>query len=188
MRSRHSVRQFAPDPVDPDEVAQAVALARHTPSVCNRQNWRAHAFSGPDDVRRLLEHQNGNRGFGDQVPIVLLLTADLEGFTDEPERHQAWLDGGMFAMSVVNALHARGLGTCCLNLCHGAWHEARIRFTADIPDSEILLMLVAVGHYPERLPVAWSERKPVGDVLVFRRTRPLPEENTPLQADNPEQC
>lgn len=175
MRSRHSIRQFTAEPVDAEQVKQAVATARYTPSVCNRQNWRVYAFSRPDDIRRLLEHQNGNRGFGEQVPFLLLLTADLEGFTDETERHQGWLDGGMFAMSVVNALHARGLGTCCLNLCHGAWMEQRIRYTADIPDQEVLLMLIAVGHLPDRLAVAWSERKPLEEVLIFRETRPLPE-------------
>jgi nitroreductase len=168
FHSRHSIRQFAPDKVDPSDIEQAVDLAMHSPSVCNRQNWKVYRFDNPDRIARLLAQQNGNRGFGEQVPCLLLLAADLQGFTNATERHEAWFDGGLFAMSLVHALHSLGLGTCCLNQCHGPKQDRAIRKLAQVPENEVLLTMLAVGHLPEELDVACSPRKPLADVLVHR--------------------
>jgi nitroreductase len=168
FESRYSIRHFAPGGVDPALIRQAVALAQKTPSVCNRQNWKAYAFFDPALIADLLTWQNGNRGFGDQVTCLLLLTADLEGFINETERHQAWVDGGMFAMSVIYALHSLGLGTCCLNLCQNQQADRAVRRLGSLPDNEVLLMMLAVGHLPETLNVACSPRKTLEEVLVIK--------------------
>lgn len=166
--SRFSVRNFAPEGVDRSLIEKAVDLARKTPSSCNRQEWKAYAFYDRQTKDRLLELQNGHRGFGEQIAVLLLLTADLQGTNHVKQRNQAWIDGGMFAMSLVYALHSLGLGTCCMNLCHNRRTDRRIRSEAGIPDAEVMLMMVAVGHLPDTFRVAYSPRKPLADVLVQR--------------------
>ncbi len=91
--SRHSVRQFSDRPVDIDLLRAVVDMARKTPSVCNRQGPRVHIF---DDAEEALSHQPGNRGFGHLASKAVVVTADLQAFSGLGERHQAYVDGGMF--------------------------------------------------------------------------------------------
>ena len=42
--NRHSVREFADEPVSLDELNQAIQMAMRTPSVCNRQPTRVHVI------------------------------------------------------------------------------------------------------------------------------------------------
>ncbi|WP_029007574.1 nitroreductase family protein [Azospirillum halopraeferens] len=164
--TRHSVRQFADAEVDMDTIARAVRMAQRTPSVCNRQSWKVHVFSDAEQKRRVLSFQNGNRGFGDQASKVLVVTSDLQHFTSVGERFQCWIDGGLFAMSLVYALHALGLGTCMLNWSVVKETDRAMRATAGIPDNEVVIMMIAVGHLPETLSVAHSLRKPLEEVLI----------------------
>ena len=162
---RHSIRQFSAEPVAAVLVAQAVAMAQKTPSVCNRESGMVHAAFEPGIKERLLALQNGNRGFGDQAGCVLVVTSRLDTFLSVGERYQGWIDGGMFAMSLVYALHSLGLGSCCLNWSVEPEADIALRRVGGIPDDQLVIMLLAVGHLPERLRVAQSPRRPLDDVL-----------------------
>jgi nitroreductase len=162
---RHSIRQFSAEPVAAVLVAQAVAMAQKTPSVCNRESGMVHAAFEPGIKERLLALQNGTRGFGDQAGCVLVVTSRLDTFLSVGERYQGWIDGGMFAMSLVYALHSLGLGSCCLNWSVEPEADIALRRVGGIPDDQLVIMLLAVGHLPERLRVAQSPRRPLDDVL-----------------------
>jgi nitroreductase len=166
FRSRHSIRQFADTPVPRELVEKAVSMAVCSPSVCNRQSWRVHVYSDPESKQSVLRFQNGNRGFGDQAACVLIVTTDIESFTSVGERNQPWIDGGMFAMSLIWALHSFGVGTCCLNFCVEKETDAALRARADIPDSQAVIMMIAVGSLPESFAVAQSPRKHLDEVIV----------------------
>jgi len=165
-RHRFSIRHFAPEPVAPALVERAVETALFTPSVCNRQGWRVHLFHGREQVSRALSFQNGNRGFGHEVDTLLLVSADLESFSVNGERNQGWIDGGLFCMSLVFALHSLGLGTCMLNCSMSGEGERALRGALGVPDSEAVVMMIAVGHLSGEFRVTHSARKAVEDVLV----------------------
>jgi nitroreductase len=118
-----------------------------------------------EDIVRLLSFQNGNRGYGDQAGAVLLITADMRAFTMLGERNQAWIDGGLFAMSLNYALHSLGLGACMLNWSVEKGQDEALRAAFAIPEQEVVIMMMAVGHMPERLRVARSPRRPLKSVL-----------------------
>jgi nitroreductase len=166
--SRHSIRDFSEDPVDGGLIEEAVRIALATPSACNRQPWRLYAFMHEDDAHRILAYQEGSRGFGDRAKIALIVTCDLASMFSYCERNQAWVDGGMFAMSLVYALHAFGLGSCCLNWSVDTKTDRRLRAVARIPQNEVIIMLIAVGRLREEFSVARSKRKLLGDVLISR--------------------
>jgi nitroreductase len=84
------------------------------------------------------------------------------------ERNEIWVDGGMFSMSLVYALHSLGLGTCCLNLCQNASEENRLRALVGITPHHSPVMMIAVGNIPETLSVAHSQRKLVKEVLTWK--------------------
>lgn len=164
--SRHSIRNFVNRPVDDALVRRAVRLAMESPSVCNRQSWRLHRFKDRELVDKVLSYQNGNRGFGHTAPEAFVVTSDMRAFTTPGERNQCWIDGGMFSMALVLALHGVGLGACCLNWSVERERDRAMRAHAGIPDNEAVIMMIAFGHVPERFLVAQSPRRPIDQVLV----------------------
>jgi len=165
FESRSSVRQYASQPVALEDMETAVNLARRTPSCCNRQSGRVWVLRDQPSIQKALEIQGGARGFGQEVPAVLVITSDLACFQSAGERGQALIDGGMFAMSVVYALHSLGLVTCCLNWSKTHATDTRLRQLFPIPMQETIIMLVAVGHPKDRYLVAESHRRDVGEVM-----------------------
>lgn len=68
-------------------------------------------------------------------------------------------------MSLLNALHATGLGACPLNWCVAHETDQQLREAFGIPDEEVVIALVAVGHLPETFAVAKASRLPVEDLM-----------------------
>jgi nitroreductase len=166
LRHRHSVRQYAPDPVDFTLIRDAVADAQTAPSVCNRQTCRAYAFTRRDDIARLLALQSGNAGFSQEIPVLFVITADMGQMNLLGERYQGWIDGGLFAMTLALALHARGLGACFLNWSVPSARDKQLRRLIGIPDSELVITMMACGHLKPRFAVPVSQRKPLDAVLI----------------------
>lgn len=165
--ARHSVRDFAADPVADESIARAVRIAQRTPSVCNRQAWRVHVYSSPTDKETVLRAQDGNAGFGHLAARILLISCDARAYVTSGERHQAYVDGGMFAMSLIYALQAEGLVSCCLNLCNYFFQDAALHRACRIPTFEIPIMMIALGYPPAEFRVANSARLHTDSVLEW---------------------
>lgn len=163
--SRHSIRDFASSPVDPEVIDRAVALAQRSPSVCNRQSGRVYALTDPTMLNLALKIQGGNRGFGDGIGTLLVVTADLSIFRDSKERNQGFVDGGLFAMTLIYALHFLGLGCCALNWSAGRNKDRKLRALIGIPDNELVIVLLGVGHLKAEFRVASSPRRMRDEVL-----------------------
>jgi len=166
ITSRSSIRWFdSSAAIDYKLIEDATRLAISTPSVCNRQTWRLHSYTG-GEINKLLACQNGNRGFGQQIPLLLVVTSDLSYFTGPSERYQAWVDGGMFAMSLILALHAKGLGSVCLNWSANNEQDKALRSVSGVADEERIIMLIGVGHPRFDTPIPNSIRRPYDTVLT----------------------
>jgi len=168
MYGRRSVREFTARPVDDALVFSAVQIALQAPSVCSRQGARVHQFQDPAVIRQLLGVQGGFAGF-EMPPRLLLVTADLDAFLFAPERNQPFVDGGLFMMSLLLGLTQVGLGSCLLNTAMGKEKEAKIRRLVDVPDNEVFIAFVAVGHYDEQVLVPRSKRVEVESILTRHR-------------------
>jgi nitroreductase len=169
ITSRRSVRDFDETrQVDPAIVVEAVRLASHTPSVCNRQAARVHEYRGHENAARILAHQNGNAGFRDQVQNVLVVTVERGLFAGASERNQRWIDGGLFAMTLVWALHGLGVSSCMLNWSMTNDRSDALRAAAGIPSSEDVICMIAIGYPPDGgVRVARSPRRPVEQILTM---------------------
>jgi nitroreductase len=165
---RHSVRNFAPDPIPDGVIARAVRIAQRTPSVCNRQAWRVHVYTTPEDKEVVLRTQDGNAGFGHLAARVLLISSDTRVYVTSGERHQAYVDGGMFAMTLVYALQAEGVVSCCLNLCNYFFQDVAVHRACRIPPWEIPIMMIAIGYPAPEYRVAASARLDTESVLEWR--------------------
>ncbi|MFM2185474.1 MAG: hypothetical protein RIR43_46 [Pseudomonadota bacterium] len=165
VRSRRSVRQFDGSPLSMTALWRAVELARHSPSACNRSGARVWVAVDAPVRERLLRHQDGHQGFADRASAVALVTVDTSVFHTVGERHQAWVDGGLFAMTLVYALHFEGLGTCCLNWSVEPKVDRALKRSCGVPPGEAVVMMVAIGGLPAHYTVAHSPRRPVHEVF-----------------------
>lgn len=166
VRARRSVRSYSPQSVPMEAVSRAVSMAQLSPSACNRQPWQVHQFDQRERIDSLLKLQNGNAGFGHTVPLLLILTAKTSAFFDGSERNQPYIDGGLFTMSLILALQAQGLSSCCLNWCVTPELDRRCHAEAPIPDDEHILMYLAVGYAADGALAPRSARRDPGTVLV----------------------
>lgn len=168
--SRHSVREFEQKEVPLDLLMQAVRLAQCAPSACNRQSGRVWVVSRPERVRGVLEIQGGAEGFVEQVPAVLVVTSDLACWQSVGEWYQAWIDGGLFAMTLVWSLHSLGLATCMLNWSKRKEVDLALRRYLGIPEQELVIVLVAAGFPPPKFRVAASPRLPLTRIVRVDRS------------------
>jgi len=165
FNSRSSFRQFTDQQVDSADIEAAALIAQRAPCVCNRQSGNVWIIDETEDVADALRIQGGARGFAGEVPLVLAVTSDLTNFQAAGEYNQCWTDGGLFAMSLMWGLHSRGLGACALNWNQGLQVDKEFRERFKVPDDEVIIMLLAVGHPPEEFQVARSPRRELSEVL-----------------------
>jgi nitroreductase len=165
--SRRSVRNYDKKDIDINIIKNAINNAIYgTPTVCNRPINKVYVITDYEKRKQLLSYQKGNTGFGIDAPVLLIITANLENYEETFERRTPYIGGGMFAQSIVYALHAENLATCCLN-----WD---INFNSDIKVREILnlynetiIMFITVGHYKYNNIVAFSDKMNVNDIMII---------------------
>lgn len=165
-RARHSIRQYAPEPVPAEAIERAALAAQQSPSSCNRQTCRIHLWTERDAIARVCALQSGNRGFGHELGGIAVLWTDLRDWTEAGERTNGLVDGGMFAMSFMLALHAEGLGTVPLNWSEEPAQDLALRRLANLPESAQVVVMVGFGVLPERLRVPVSQRRPLASCLT----------------------
>lgn len=165
VKSRSSIRNFEDKRVPEELILQAIDSAKYTPSVCNRQGWKLHTYEG-EKATQLLKLQNGNRGFSENIPRLVIVTGDISYFSKN-ERNQVGIDGGMFSMSFLYSLHSLGLGGCALNTCVSLKTEEKIKSLANIHESEKLIMYIAVGYPKDDCFVAKSLRRENNSFLTI---------------------
>ena len=165
--SRHSCRNFdGQRRVAHELVVDAARAAQSAPSVCNRQAGRIHYMATTERVQAALALQNGNRGFGHSVAQLAVITVDRRAFKNSLERNQRWIDGGLFAMTFVWALHAMGVATCMLNWSMGVRATRALRDALGLSLHEDVICMVAFGHPAEGSRFARSARHNTDYVFI----------------------
>lgn len=164
LASRHSIRVYSPERVDRQLIIKALGMAACTPSACNRQAWKTYVLEG-GKATELLHWQGGCSGFENEIGTAVLVCADMRGFLYY-EPFQQYIDGGMYAMNLVNAFHSLGLGTIPLScgFVHSKLSELR-RF--GVPEAETPILIVGVGNLEDRVKVAVSTRKDISQTNTF---------------------
>ena len=163
--SRRSVRKYSNKDIDNKILQKCINNALYgTPTVCNRPINKVYVIKNLDMRKKLLSYQNGNRGFGINAPVILIITTCLQNFQDSTERRTPYIGGGMFAQSLVYTLHAEGLATCCLNWDVDYKKDIEVRKILDL-ENETIIMYMSVGHYADEYEVAISDKPDLKDVM-----------------------
>jgi len=112
-----------------------------------------------------LKIQNGNGGFGDSINKLLVVTVDTNRFT-KLEGNQIFVDGGLFSMNLLLAMHSMQIGACCLNTCLPYVDEKKIKNIGHIDSSERLIMMMGIGRLKDNFEVALSKKIGVNQIVT----------------------
>jgi len=163
-KSRYSVRNFTKEPVPLSVFYDSIELAQKSPSFCNRQPTRVHIVKSEEIKKGILEIQNGNRRFGHLAETLIVLSSVISTTKDIHERNENHLNGGIFAMSLLNALHFYKVGACSLNWSVSNDKDLKIRKLLNIPENEVVLLVLACGYVPDEFSIASSPRKSAKEI------------------------
>ena len=194
LRTRRTVRDYAPVPVPRAVIEACVAAAGTAPSGANQQPWHFEAIAEPGLKARIREAAEAEeRRFYDGGASEEWLAASGPLGTDWQKPHltdAAWLivvfaqrygvgpDGGrvkhyyvpesvgIACGMLIAALHEAGLAT----LTHTPNPMGFLRDVLGRPENEKAVMIVACGHAAEgaAVPVAAKVKKGLGEILVVR--------------------
>lgn len=164
-QSRHTCRWYTGESVDKALIEKAVDLARTSPSACNRQSIKVYAVSG-DKKLQVVGLQNGNRGFGEGIGQMLIVTSNQTDW-DANFRTSAYLDGGIFTMNLLYALHYYHVCACTLNAHLSIKKQKQLRKIVGMKPAEIPICFIGIGMPTEKMRIAKSRRLSLGQVLDF---------------------
>lgn len=163
--SRFSIRHFSAEEVSYNLVERAIEIAKKSPSACNRQSYRVHVYSG-EMKDKILKNQGGANAFYHESDKAILIAADLNLYYST-EMHLGYVDGSLFAMSLIYAFHSLGVASIPLTMGRNL---SCIRFMYKsnmLPQNEIPVLLIAIGHYPEEISVSMSYRNENNQFVTY---------------------
>lgn len=168
-RRRRSVRWFEDRPVPRELIEKAVAAAALSPSACNRQPFRFHAFDRKELKDAVGSIPMGIRGIYDNVPVFVVVIGRLGAYLAERDRHVMYIDGGLASMAFLFAIETLGLAAFPINWPDIEELERKMETTLGLEDDERPLMLIGLGYPDERGGIPFSQKKPVAELLRFNR-------------------
>ncbi|EGR4210760.1 nitroreductase family protein, partial [Vibrio cholerae] len=164
--SRKSIRECTGELVPAALIDQAITLALNTPSVCNRQACKVYLLEDKERIDKLLTIQGGLTGYTKNINQVIILSVDRNYFYSVGERNQLYIDGGMFLMNMLYALHFYKIANCPANWGKLVHEEKQLQGIVDLPESEKIICIVPIGIAKEEFRVTLSQRRELREVLV----------------------
>jgi nitroreductase len=158
--SRKSVRDFTGEKVAKDTLKEVIRLANTAPSVCNRQASNVYLVEDKKKIDRILAIQGGFSGYTENVSQLLILTNDRRYYYTVGERSQLFIDGGLYLMNLLYALHFYKIGNCPANWGKTVKEEAPLDTVIDIPKSEKIICLIPIGVVQDEFRTTLSLRRP----------------------------
>lgn len=150
MRSRRSVREYLPQPLDDKTVARLLTAATWAPSAGNAQPWYFYVIRDEYMLRKLADAALG-QVFLAKAPMVIVVCADLErakaAYQKRGESLYCIQDCAAATQNLLLVAQALGLGACWV----GAFDEASVSKALYLPKHHRPLSLVPVG-WPARQP------------------------------------
>ncbi|MBC3758493.1 nitroreductase family protein [Hyunsoonleella sp. SJ7] len=163
--SRKSIRSFTNEKIPTETIEEVVAIASNAPSVCNRQPARTYFINNKAVVNKVLEIQGGLRGFQNEINQILVVTTDRNYFYTVGERNQFYIDGGIYLMNVMYALHFKKIGCCPANWGKTIDADRKARKILDLKESEKIICVLAIGYIDGDIKYTLSKRRPLDEVL-----------------------
>ncbi len=169
IKTRRSVRAYAPRPIPPDVFHRMKQALRFAPSACNLQPWRFILVTD-DHLRRQLAMLSHNQLWIAEAPVVVVGC----GFPEQAYKtmggygNSVEIDLAIALDHLTLAAVAEGLGTCWI----GAFDEQQIKNLLHVPPTAKIVAMTPLG-YPAtaNLNIAIDETHRKADSEVFHTNR-----------------
>jgi nitroreductase len=136
IKSRHSVRQFKPDPVDDTVISDALGCAVHAPTAMNLQPW----LIGVIRDQKIL---SAIAGLADHGKFIAGSAVCFAVFGEKNAKY--YLEDCCAATeNLILALQAHGVGSCWVAGDKKGYAEP-VRKLLEVPDKYTLVSLVPAG-------------------------------------------
>lgn len=156
-QTRFSIRDFdSTIPLDKNKIFESLKISQRTPSACNRQPWHVHLFSG-EIKNELLDFQGGCNGFSRDIEYAVLITIKLNGYFIH-EINQPYVDGGLYAMNLIYALHSNNIATIPLTMALKQDKIKKLKRKFKLPENEVPILVIGLGSFKKSCKVAVSFR------------------------------
>jgi nitroreductase len=161
IKNRRSIRSFEDRPVPEELIRKIVEAGQWAPSACNRQDWKFIIIDSKEVKEKILGGTTAY--FVGKAPLLILVL--YSNRTDNLEYKDHLLTAAMAIQNMQLAVHASGLGSCCVN---NLPIKSRLRKILNIPRHYDPVSLVCIG-YPKIVPKA-LKRKETLDEIVCRNS------------------
>lgn len=166
-QSRFSVRDFGDIPINRENIEKALKLCERTPSACNRQSQHIHIYLNKADVEKIGKLQMGCNGFYEDMQGAILVCSDMR-FYNFQELNQAFVDGGLYAMNLMYALHFYDIANIPLTMAHKENYLNYFKKEMGVSEYERPVLLIGIGSYKDSWKVAQSNRKDWHDYTEWK--------------------
>lgn len=153
VQHRRSHRKFTPELVDADAVQLILRAALMSPTSKSGRSWRFHVVEDKSMLERLAASKDLGGQFLAGAPLAVVVTG-------QPDINDCWIeDAAIAAITMQYQAEELGLGTCWVQIRNRGLAEQQltaaqvIRPLLNIPESEDILCIIAIGH-------AADERQP----------------------------
>lgn len=161
--SRCSVRDFSGEKIPIDIFHKVVELANHAPTVCNRQGISVNLVDNKEKLDKILSIQGGLKGYSNNLSQLIVLTSDRNYFYSIGERNQLYIDGGIYLMNLLYALHYYEIAACPAHWGMPIEADIQVQKITGLDESEKIICLIAVGIPVNNFKTTLSLRRPYNE-------------------------
>lgn len=162
FNSRHSVRDFDPSPISVESLNNALELANRCPSACNRQPTKVYVI--PTDV--WVECTNDPNQVYNSTQHVLI-TGRRDAYSID-EMYDWIVSASIYASYLSLTLTLYGIGSCVIR--KGLLDDKKymkLKERCGIPDSEKIIIELAIGNLKDSFQVPISNRRDIQDFVKY---------------------
>ncbi len=159
IKVRRSIRKYKIKQIENEKLFRVLEAGRLSPSAVNKQPWHFIVISDPE-IRRKMKEAYGRSWFY-EAPVIIIVCVDPTIAWVRGDGEKFWkVDGTIAMQSMILQATEEGLGTCWI----GAFHEAAVRKTLEIPSHIRILAMTPLG-YPDEVKEKVSKRKKTEEII-----------------------
>ena len=166
VKTRRAVRTFSDKKLDSGTVEECIRLAQAAPTACNRQMIKIYHISTRAKCDVITDTIYGASGFTRDTVNYFVLTYDVKSLDYYGERNQGYLNAGLVAMNLANALHSRGIGSCFIQWANTASEEREVKKQIGIGVTEHIAVVIGAGYYANEMCIAKSYRRDMKEIFT----------------------
>lgn len=163
LRTRRSIRQFMPRPIENDKVDALVEAAVRAPTSRGRNPWQFIVVDEPDLLQQLGTAKQHGSALLAGAPLAIVVAADTE-------RSDVWIeDCSIAAILIQLAAEDLGLGSCWVQIRQRP-HDPRssagefVGKLLGLPETHAVACIVGIGYPAEHKPGHPKEALPLHQV------------------------